>query len=126
MTGMKQTVRVTASTKTKENSVRKRHWCGGQVVCCGVLLAVFVLAGGHGAAAEPKKFTLINVLLDGSKIWLPSTLIVQQGDDVELTLINKLDEPHGFKIEDFGIEEKVLQPKEQTTVKFTAAQPGVH
>jgi heme/copper-type cytochrome/quinol oxidase subunit 2 len=52
-------------------------------------------------------------------------LIVQQGDEVELTLVNKLDEPHGFKIEDFGIEE-VVQPKAQTTVKFTAATPGVH
>ena len=105
--------------------MRKRHWGSGQAVWCGVLLAVFILAGGYGAAAEPKKFTVINVLLDGSKIWLPSTLIVQQGDDVELTLINKLDEPHGFKIEDFGIEE-VVQPKAQTTVKFTAAEPGVH
>jgi nitrosocyanin len=105
--------------------VRKRHWRSGQSGWLGVLLVAFILAGGHGAAAEAKKFTLINVLLDGSKIWLPSPLIVQQGDEVELTLVNKLDEPHGFKIEDFGIEE-VVQPKAQTTVKFTAATPGVH
>jgi nitrosocyanin len=91
----------------------------------GVLLAGLILAGGHAAIAESKKFTLINVLLDGTKIWLPSNLIVQQGDDVELTLINKLDEPHGFQIADFGIEE-VVQPKAQTTVKFTATKPGVH
>src|SRR5215468_8273457 len=80
---------------------------------------------GDAAVAEPKKFTMINVVLDGTKIWLPSSLIVQQGDEVELTLINKLDEPHGFKIEAFGVEE-VVQPKAQTTVKFTAAKPGVH
>ena len=105
--------------------MRKRHWRSGQSGWWGVLLVAFILAGSHGAAAEAKKFTVINVLLDGSKIWLPSTLIVQQGDEVELTLVNKLDDPHGFKIEDFGIEE-VVQPKEQTTVKFTAAKPGVH
>ena len=105
--------------------MRKRQWCRVQSGWFGVLLAVLILAGGHVAAAEPKKFTLINVLLDGTKIWLPSNLIVQQGDEVELTLINKLDEPHGFKIEDFGIEE-VVQPKAQTTVKFTAAKPGAH
>ena len=105
--------------------MRNRQWCHVQLGWFGVLLAVLILASGHVAAAEPKKFTVINVLLDGSKIWLPSTLIVQQGDDVELTLINKLDEPHGFKLEDFGIEE-VVQPKAQTTVKFTAAKPGVH
>src|SRR5215831_19039409 len=106
--------------------MRSKHWCHVQLGWLGVLLAGFILAGGHVAVAESKKFTLINVLLDGTKIWLPSTLLVQQGDEVELTLINKLDEPHGFKIEDVGVEEKVLQPKEQTTVKFTAAKPGIH
>ena len=105
--------------------MRSSPWCRVQLGWLCVFLAVLILAGGHVAAAESKKFTLINVLLDGTKIWLPSTLIVQQGDEVELTLINKLDEPHGFKIEDFGIEE-VVQPKAQTTVKFTAAKPGVH
>ena len=105
--------------------MRKRHWCRVPLGWFGVLLAGLILAGGHAAIAESKKFTLINVLLDGTKIWLPSNLIVQQGDDVELTVINKLDEPHGFKIEDFGIEE-VVQPKAQTTVKFTATKPGAH
>ena len=65
------------------------------------------------------------MVLDGTKIWLSSSLMVHQGDDVELTLINKLDDPHGFKIEEVGIEE-VVQPKAQTTVKFTASQPGVY
>ena len=90
-----------------------------------VLLLVLMLGAGDAAAAEPKKFTLINVALDGSKIWLPSSLMVHQGEEVELTLINKLEDPHGFKIEEFGIEE-VVQPKAQTTVKFTASQPGAH
>jgi plastocyanin len=90
-----------------------------------VLLTVLMLSTSYAAAAEPKKFTLMNVVLDGTKIWLPSSLMVHQGDDVDLTLINKLDEPHGFKIEDVGIEE-VIQPKAQMTVKFTATQPGAH
>jgi len=105
--------------------VRDRH--GGRRACgwLGVLCIVLIAGAGHVAAAEPKKFTLINVLLDETKIWLPSSLIVQQGEAVELTLINQLDEPHGFKIADFGIEE-VVQPKAQTTVKFTASKPGAH
>jgi len=90
-----------------------------------VLLLVLMLGAGDAAAAERKKFTLMNVVLDGTKIWLPSSLMVHQGDDVELTLINKLDEPHGFKIAEVGIEE-VVQPKAQTTVTFTASQPGAH
>jgi plastocyanin len=90
-----------------------------------VLLLVLMLGAGDAAAAEPKKFTLMNVVLDGTKIWLPSSLMVYQGEEVELTLINKLEDPHGFKIADVGIEE-VVQPKAQTTVKFTASQPGVY
>ena len=105
--------------------MRNGHWCGVQLGWVGVLLAGLILAGSHIAAAEAKKFTVINVLLDGTKIWLPSTLVVSQGDEVELILINKLDEPHGFKVEAFGIEEAVL-PKAQATVKFTAAKPGLH
>src|SRR4030095_1909789 len=35
-----------------------------------VLLTVLMLGAGYTAAAEPKKFTLINVVLDGTKIWL--------------------------------------------------------
>jgi plastocyanin len=90
-----------------------------------VLLLVLMLGAGDAAAAEPKKFTLMNVVLDGTKIWLPSSLMVHQGDEVELTLINKLEDPHGFKIAEVGIEE-VVQPKAQTTVTFTASQPGAH
>jgi len=105
--------------------VRETRWRSRQLGWLVVLLTILMLGAGHAAAAEPKKFTLINVVLDGTKIWLPSSLMVQQGDEVELTLINKLDDPHGFKIEDFEIEE-VVQPKAQMTVKFTASKTGAH
>ena len=105
--------------------MRETHWWSRQLGWLVVLLTLLTLGAGHAAATEPKKFTLINVVLDGTKIWLPSSLMVQQGDEVELTLINKLDDPHGFKIEDFGIEE-VVQPKAQMTVKFTASKTGAH
>jgi len=105
--------------------VRETRWWSRQLGWLVVLLTVLMLGAGYAAATEPKKFTLINVVLDGTKIWLPSSLMVQQGDEVELTLINKLDDPHGFKIEDFGIEE-VVQPKAEMTVKFTASKTGAH
>ena len=90
-----------------------------------VLLTVLMLSPGYATAAEAKKFTLINVDLDGTKIWLPSSIMVHQGDDVELTLINKLNDPHGFAIKAFGLEE-VVQPKSQVTVTFTASQAGAY
>ena len=105
--------------------MRETHWWSRHLGWLVVLFTLLMLSAGYAAAAAPKKFTLINVVLDGTKIWLPSSLMVQQGDEVELTLINKLDDPHGFKIEDFGVEE-VVQPKAQMTVTFTASRTGAH
>jgi nitrosocyanin len=99
-------------------------------ICLGVLaIACFLLSLGTQAgtlyAQEARQFTLINVIFDGTKVWLPSNLMVHEGDTVELTLINKLDEPHGFQLAVFGIEE-VVPPKAQSTVRFTAAKTGVY
>ncbi len=101
--------------------LRDRRWFG----LCSMLMLMGLIAGLPAALADTKKFTLINVLLDDTKIWLPSTLVVQQGDEVELTLINKLEEAHGFKIAAFGIED-VVQPKAQIIVRFTAKTSGAH
>ena len=96
------------------------------------LIAIALILSGHvGAqanlaiASEAKQFTLINVIFDGTKVWLPTHMILQEGDEVELTLINKLDDPHGFQIAAFGIE-TVVQPKAKTTVRFTASQAGLY
>jgi nitrosocyanin len=105
--------------------VRKMRGCSRHLGWLAGLFIILSLGTGLTAADEPKKFTLINVLLDGTKIWLPSSIIVQQGDAVELTLINKLDDPHGFEIKDFGIEQ-VVQPQAQMTVKFIASKAGVY
>ena len=105
--------------------MRETHWWSQHRGWFVGLFTVLMLGAGYAAAAEPQKFIVINVVLDGTKIWLPSSLMVHQGEEVELTLINKLDDPHGFKIEDFGIEE-VVQPKAQMTVKFTASKAGAH
>jgi len=98
-----------------------RALIGVMVLCTAMLVGAVCPA----AAIGPKKFTLIHVTFDGSDIWLPSAITVQQWDEVELTLINKLDAPHGFKIDIFGIE-SVIEAKSKSTVKFTARTPGVH
>ena len=105
--------------------MRRTRGCSRHPGWLAGLLVILMLSTGLAAADEPKKFTLINVLLDGTKIWLPSSIMVQQGDEVELTLSNTLDEPHGFELKAFGIEQ-VVQPKAQMTVKFTAAKAGAY
>ena len=103
-------------------SRRRVHpgWCAIALLLVGCMAYT-----GPTEAADAKKFTLVNVVFDGTKVWLPSSMMVQAGDEVELTLINKLDDPHGFKIAEFGVEE-VVPGKGQSTVKFTATTAGLH
>lgn len=54
---------------------------------------------------------------------MTASLLVPQGEAVELTLIQKLDAPHGLQIAAAGSAEGV-QAQAQLTVQCTAAQPG--
>jgi len=79
------------------------------------------------AAANEKDFTLVAVMLGDSKFWMPSTIVVNEGDKVKLTLRNEIPgeaNQHGFSIGEYHIEEVVTRgtPK---TVEFVADKPGV-
>jgi plastocyanin len=57
-------------------TVRGSHY----LLWFALLLSLLLLCAGDTSATEPKKFTLINVVLEGTKIWLPSSVIVHHGD----------------------------------------------
>ena len=91
------------------------------------------LAPVIGARAEEKtaggkvSLTIVNVEYEGTKIWLPSTIVAHKGDRVALKLVNNVpSDPsqHGFAIPDYKVAEIVDrgQPK---TVEFTADHAGV-
>jgi nitrous-oxide reductase len=106
--------------------------------------AIFVLSGAvrtiaadapaapgatMAAAEEPgtKAFTLVSVEVDDTKFWLPSTITVDQGDKVKLTLKNQVpgaSNQHGFTIPGYNITEVVTRgtPK---TITFVADKSGV-
>jgi hypothetical protein len=90
-----------------------------------VLLLVLMLGAGDAAAAEPKKFTLINVALDGTKIWLFSSLMVHQGRKWNSPSSISWTTPMASRSKMLEVEE-VVQPKAQTTVKFYRLAPGAH
>lgn len=74
-----------------------------------------------------RKFTVVNVLYEGSKMFVPSMLIVEKGEKVQIKIINKIpgDPPnHGFSIPAFGVEE-VVNSGESKTVEFTADKAGL-
>src|SRR5262245_48415321 len=92
-----------------------------------VLSAAMTWAAGVALAEPVHQFTVVNIEYEGSKIWVPSTLVVHKGDKVKVKLINNVkSDPnqHGFAIPALKVEAVVTrgEPKE---IEFTADQAGV-
>ena len=75
-----------------------------------------------------RKFTEVSVLIGETKFWLPSTIVVNEGDKVEITLKNQVpgaqNNQHGFAIPAYGIE-KIVTAGKPEKVEFTADKPGL-
>ena len=94
----------------------------GLLRICGIVVIVgFTMTGAHavGSQPSPHTFSLVNVLASGAKVWLPSAVVVRPGEHVTLKLENKLDEAHGFSIDEYGIQ-VVVPAKGTQQVTFTA------
>jgi nitrosocyanin len=77
------------------------------------------------AFAEKRQITLVNYETDGVKQWLPGTIIVKKGDEVELTLINNVPSgDHGFFIPEYKVT-KVVSKGKKEVVNFTADKDGL-
>ena len=44
----------------------------------------------EGEAAAVRKFTVVNVLYEGAKMFVPSVLIAEKGETVQIKIINKI------------------------------------
>ena len=90
--------------------------------------AVKSAAAAAGLATDAtRQFTVVNVLYEGSKMFVPSFLAVSKGDKVSITVMNNIpgDPPnHGFSIPAFGVE-TVVNHGEKKTVEFTADKAGI-
>lgn len=90
-----------------------------------LLLSSGMPASGQGTA--DREITVVNIEFEGSKVWVPTTLVVKKGERVRVKLINKVkSDPnvHGFAIPDFGIKVDVYRDKPET-VEFTADKAGL-
>ena len=87
-------------------------------------------AGSSEAAPGEKKFTLVSEQIGDTKFWLPSTIVVDPGDKVTLTLKNEVPgaavATHGFELPAFHISEVVTRGEKPKVVHFTADKPGVY
>lgn len=111
----------------RSDVVRKTGCLDLRPVVLGMLILVLglTLRIVPATAGEMKKFTLVAVEIDKTKFWLPSSITVYEGDDVELTLNNKLTAPHGFKLAAYDIEVEVPSLQKRT-VHFTANKAGAY
>lgn len=98
------------------------------IAACGVLAATPLAAEHHAGdhAREPDvSLTVVNIVTaQDVKIWIPESIFAKKGDVVQLRLINKLDQEHGYKIAAFGVE-TVVAGDSAETVTFTADKAGI-
>lgn len=95
------------------------------VVLLLALGAAYAQKGDEKKSAPDRELTLVNVEYEGTKVWVPGTLIVKKGEKVKLTLINNAPSGvHGFSIKDFGVMVSVQKGKKEE-VEFTASQAGL-
>jgi plastocyanin len=86
-------------------------------------------AGSSEAAPGEKKFTIVAEQLGDTKFWLPSTIVVEPGDKVTLTLKNEIpgtSVTHGFELPAYKISEVVTRGEKPKVVQFTADKSGIY
>ncbi len=90
-------------------------------------LGMVMLTGVRVQAEETREFTVVNIEYEGSKIWVPSTLVVQKGDKVKVKLINNVKadpNQHGWSIPAFNVA-AVVTRGEPASVEFVADKSGI-
>jgi nitrosocyanin len=90
-------------------------------------MGFIMTVGGSAQAQSARDITLVNIEYEGTKIWVPGSVIVTKGDTVRIKAINnvKSDPPvHGLAIEAFGVQEVVNDGK-PVTVEFKADKVGI-
>ena len=93
------------------------------VALVSLTLAAASLLTGCGSE-ETDRLKAEDGPLDGGNAITPAKMTAHEGREVEIAVTNTAkDKQHGFKIDDFGVEEIIDQGK-TTTVKFKADKAG--
>ena len=92
-----------------------------------MLAAAMCLGAAAVSHATDQSFTVLNVEYEGSKMFVPATLVVRRGDHVKIKVVNNIkSDPnqHGFSIPEYKIE-KVVTRGEPQDVEFDATKAGI-
>lgn len=86
---------------------------------------IMTMLMSFAALAEKREITIVNYEYEGTKQWLPGTIVVKKGDEVTLNLINNVPSGvHGFFIPDFNIRKEVKKGVKEV-VTFKADKDGI-
>ena len=97
------------------------------VCTLAAVATLWLLPFAARAGEKVDQFTVVNVEYEGTKIWLPSTLVVHKGDKVQIKLINNVKadpNQHGYAIAAFNVA-AVVTRGEPANVEFVADKVGV-
>jgi len=94
------------------------------LIACSLLILLGALAYILRAAEQPASPTeTLEIQMTAKKYeFNPHVVTVKKGAQVKL-IVTALDRDHGFKLEAFGIDQKVKKG-EPTTIEFTADKAG--
>lgn len=105
---------------------QSRAWAASMLTVA-MLVAIIAAFSGVAKAQDVKEFTLVNIEFEGSKVWIPGTIVVKKGDTVRIKGINNVkSEPsvHGLAVPAFNVQAVVNQGKAET-IEFKADKAGV-
>jgi heme/copper-type cytochrome/quinol oxidase subunit 2 len=93
--------------------------------------ATLVLAGALAFSAAPGRaehhenagdtIEVVSTNVQGKNVFIPSSIVVAEGQPHTLSIFNTTDVPHGFAIAGIGVE-VVLPPQEETRVELPALE----
>lgn len=93
------------------------------VLAVGLAVSALPLYAVGAPMMKTKEVTLLNVELEGSKIWLPGVLVLKRGEEVKLKLVNKHKDPHGFAVDELKLQ-AVVDGAATKEVAVTPARAG--
>ncbi len=92
------------------------------------VVAAASLAAGvtAGCAGQPERRTIAAATVEGGAAgFSPNVVTVHTGDKVDLIVSNATDRTHGFDIEGYGLQARVVDPTlPPERVRFTARRAG--
>jgi plastocyanin len=78
------------------------------------------------AGQEVQHLVFKNEMVNGKKTWLPATATAKAGEKLEITLVNTLKDPHGFRASGLVAEPQVIGGGQTKTVVVDAPKAGTY